>query len=58
MVSDHRKAIGMFERAERNSNDSDLKAFAAKHLPGLREHLSTAQNLASQKMSKSAAPKQ
>ena len=39
MVQDHQNAIMLFERASRSS-DKDIKAFADKHLPALRSHLS------------------
>jgi len=38
MVTDHQKAIGLFEQGSR-SNDAEVKAFALKHLPGLKMHL-------------------
>jgi putative membrane protein len=38
MVVDHRNGIVLFERASR-SLDSDIRAFAQKTLPALREHL-------------------
>jgi len=39
MVQDHQNAIMLFERASRSS-DKEVKAFAEKHLPSLRSHLS------------------
>jgi putative membrane protein len=45
MVQDHRKAVDKFDQASKNLNDPELKAFAAKHLPTLRDHLSEAQKL-------------
>ncbi len=45
MVSDHEKAVAAFEKAANESKDPDVKAFAAKTLPTLREHLSMAKEL-------------
>jgi Predicted outer membrane protein len=38
MVSDHNKAVSMFEDAASDAANADLKAFATKTLPILREH--------------------
>jgi len=43
MVKDHHKAIELFERESRDGQDADLKAFATKVLPTLREHLQMAE---------------
>jgi len=43
MVKDHQKAIQLFERESREGQDPDLKAFATKVLPKLREHLQMAE---------------
>ena len=40
MVKDHEKAVASFEKAANESKDPDVKAFAAKTLPTLKEHLS------------------
>jgi putative membrane protein len=45
MVKDHKEDIDDFERAAKNANDPDVKAFANMHLPMLREHLDSAQRL-------------
>ena len=45
MVKDHEKDIKEFEKAASDSKDADVKAFAAKTLPTLKEHLSMAQAL-------------
>jgi putative membrane protein len=42
MVKDHKQAISSFERAAKSA-DPDVKAFAGKMLPTLKEHLSQAQ---------------
>jgi putative membrane protein len=44
-VKDHKKVISMFEDEASNGQDSDLKAYANKNLPHLRDHLSAAQQL-------------
>jgi putative membrane protein len=45
MVDDHDKTVNMFEDAANNSKDADVKAFAAKTLPVLREHQQMAKDL-------------
>jgi putative membrane protein len=44
MVDDHTKAVREFEMATK-SPDEDVKAFASKTLPTLREHLQMAQDI-------------
>lgn len=39
MVADHKKDIAEFEKEASSGRDADIKAFAAKTLPTLREHL-------------------
>jgi putative membrane protein len=39
MIEDHKKDIKVFENASKNCQDPDIKAFAAKTLPMLRNHL-------------------
>ncbi|MCF3109393.1 DUF4142 domain-containing protein [Niabella sp. CC-SYL272] len=39
MVDDHEKTVKLFEDAQKDVQDSDLKAFAVKTLPVLRTHL-------------------
>jgi len=45
MLADHKKAVALFQREAANGKDADLKAFAAKTLPTLKQHLSMAQAL-------------
>jgi len=47
MVMGHEKAISKFETASENLQDADLKKYAQKTLPVLREHLRMAQKLQS-----------
>lgn len=46
-VQHHQKDVAEFERMATNSSDSEVRAWAAKTLPTLREHLSQAQTVAS-----------
>ncbi len=39
MIEDHQNDIKLFENAEKNGENADLKAFAKKTLPVLRNHL-------------------
>jgi putative membrane protein len=45
MVEDHMEAIKLFEGEANHGKDAALKAFAAKALPALREHLKMARQL-------------
>lgn len=45
-ISEHQSAISLFERAAREAKDTEVRAFAEKTLPKLREHLATARKLA------------
>jgi putative membrane protein len=46
MVEDHRQDITLFESVAKNGKDADLRAFAMKTLPTLREHYQKARELA------------
>jgi len=48
MVEDHEKAVKLFSKEAHQGQDPDLKAFAAKTLPTLQEHLKMATQLAQQ----------
>jgi len=45
MVKDHKEDIEEFEKAAKNANDPDIRAFAQKNLAMLRQHLDSAQRL-------------
>lgn len=47
-VSAHEDAVKLFEDASANAKDADVKAFAAKTLPALQEHLAMAKKLQEQ----------
>lgn len=44
-VQAHEETIRLFEEASREARDPEVKSFAAKHLPALRDHLKTARSL-------------
>ncbi len=44
-VQAHEETVRLFEEASRDARDPDVKAFASKHLPALREHLKAARDL-------------
>ena len=48
MVRDHNEDIAVFERAAEVSADPDIKAWAARSLPMLREHLALARQVNSE----------
>jgi putative membrane protein len=48
MVKDHEKTVKLFEQEAKEGKDPDLKAFAEKTLPTLREHLKMARSLSDQ----------
>jgi len=45
MALDHKQTIALFRRESRSGNDPDLKAYAAKTLPTLEEHLKMVRSL-------------
>ena len=45
MLMDHKKAVALFQKEANNGKDADLKAFAAKTLPTLKDHLQMAEKL-------------
>jgi len=45
MVKDHEKDVKDFEKASKDSDDADLKAWAAKTLPTLQEHLQSIKDI-------------
>ncbi|MEO8372500.1 MAG: DUF4142 domain-containing protein, partial [Candidatus Solibacter sp.] len=47
MVKDHRTDVAEFRKESTSGRDADIKAFAAKTLPNLEEHLSMAEQTAS-----------
>lgn len=46
MVKDHEDDVKAFETQSKDGNDADVKAFAAKTLPTLQEHLQMARSAA------------
>jgi putative membrane protein len=47
MVNDHEKDVNEFEKASKNAKDPDLRAWAAKTLPTLQDHLKMAKEVKS-----------
>jgi len=45
MLADHKKDVAEFERQSTHAADADVKAFAAKTLPTLKEHLQQVEQL-------------
>ncbi|HEX8353677.1 MAG TPA: DUF4142 domain-containing protein, partial [Pyrinomonadaceae bacterium] len=45
MIKHHRKSVGDFQKEAERGADPDLKAFAARTLPALREHLRMIQRI-------------
>jgi len=45
MVEEHQRDIALFEQAAANAGDTDLKSWAARTLPTLREHLKQAREI-------------
>jgi putative membrane protein len=48
MVKDHLLAVGLFRAQARSGRDAEVKAWAAKMLPNLEEHLKQARALSAQ----------
>ncbi len=48
MVQDHEKDVASFEKESKDGADDEVKAFAAKTLPTLKEHLTMAKKVADQ----------
>jgi putative membrane protein len=46
-VKDHEKAVSLFEKEASGGSDPDLKSFAGKTLPKLKDHLQMAREVAS-----------
>ena len=51
-VDAHKDAVDLFDRYAKGGDNAALKAFASKHLPHLREHLTMAQKLGSAPVAK------
>jgi putative membrane protein len=49
MLKDHKDAVALFEAEANKTQDADLKQFASRTLPTLREHLRMARELAGEK---------
>jgi putative membrane protein len=49
MLQDHRHDIALFESISKTGKDADIRAFAMKTLPTLREHYQKARELAGEK---------
>jgi putative membrane protein len=45
MVTDHQKAVALFEKWSKDAKDDDVRAWAEKTLPKLRDHLTMARDL-------------
>lgn len=45
MVQDHEKTVQLFEQEAKSGQDAEVKAWAAKQLPALREHLTQAKTV-------------
>jgi putative membrane protein len=54
MVIDHKKDVAEFAKESKSGNDSDVKQFAAKTLPTLKDHLKEAEGIAPSKKASSA----
>lgn len=54
MVEDHKKAVSLFETASQQAKDEQVKGYAEKTLPVLKEHLEKARDLNTQVGGKTA----
>lgn len=45
MVDQHEDDVKLFERAAKDAQDPEVRAFASRHLSSLQAHLEQAQNL-------------
>ena len=45
MVDQHEADVKLFERAAKEAQDPEVRAFASRHLPSLRGHLEQANSL-------------
>jgi len=45
MVDQHEADVKLFEKAAQDAEDSEVRAFASRHLPSLQQHLQRATNL-------------
>jgi putative membrane protein len=54
-VNDHNKAVALFERQSRSGKDAELKAFAGRTLPTLKEHQQMAREINSRVSGKTNA---
>jgi putative membrane protein len=46
MVEDHQEVLRVYQEEAQNGTDAEVKAFAARHVPVLQQHLRAAQQLA------------
>jgi putative membrane protein len=44
----HKEGVSLFEQFSKGGDNADLKAFASKHLPHLKEHMKMAEDLKTQ----------
>lgn len=48
MISDHKKCVSSFEAAAKDAKNNDVKAWAERMLPKIKEHLAKAKELAAE----------
>jgi putative membrane protein len=41
-VADHQAAVTLFQQAQNNADDNEVRAYASKYLPHIQEHLTDA----------------